>query len=213
MATPSRPQPDAIITSEWGGWVHDRVLEGTIDVCTQSTRPVGVKGQLIYETDTGSLLVWTSDTTGWTEPWRLAWGGLNMGTSTAAVSAGSATGAVGVRVFTYFPNRMLRFQASGVMNIVTAGDRFRINLTSGSGDPIGRLSDFTAPTANATLGVSGSVLIESNTLPGGVTGQPYTVNFVLARANGTGTATLDAAPGVPRFTLVEDLGSLGNPPA
>lgn len=43
-------------------------------ICNSATRPAGVVGRSIYETDTGSFLVYYGSTTGWRPPWQLPWG-------------------------------------------------------------------------------------------------------------------------------------------
>lgn len=59
-------------------------------VCTSTTRPTSpYQGQSIYESDTGSFLVYYGATTGWKPPWSQPWGrvGSYSGTSDLTYSA------------------------------------------------------------------------------------------------------------------------------
>ena len=56
-------------------------------VCTSTTRPSApYVGQTIYESDTGSFLVYYGATTGWKPPWSQPWGSISYASTPSNVS-------------------------------------------------------------------------------------------------------------------------------
>ena len=110
-------------------------------VCTSTTRPSSpYKGQTIYETDTGRLLVYYGATTGWQLPWGQPWGAVSISSNIAASSATSGTTELSVstgQTFTAVANRNYQivysttaFNASGSDAIFEV--RLRKDNTSGT---------------------------------------------------------------------------------
>lgn len=71
--------------------VNTYLAKQSVIVCTSTTRPSSPpEGMTIYETDTDRLLVYTTSTTGWTQPWNMPWGRLNSSTGTATTNIGTS---------------------------------------------------------------------------------------------------------------------------
>ena len=205
MATPPRPQPDAIIASEWGGWVHDSVVYR----CTSTTRPSSPQeGMTVYELDTNALKVYAGATTGWVPPWNLPWGVVGYATLTATQNV---TGSDPVDVthlsveFTALPGRLYRTEAM-------------LGIVSNTGGP-GTIALFIRDHANVkkgqanlTVNAGSDGTLEAVSLELGLTG-PTTrkASFVAL----SGAAVIAAGPGTgaecPAFITVTDLGPVGNP--
>jgi hypothetical protein len=51
------------------------LMKQAVIVCTAGTRPASpIEGMTIYETDTDKLLIYTTATTLWQQPWNMPWG-------------------------------------------------------------------------------------------------------------------------------------------
>jgi hypothetical protein len=80
-------------------------------VCTSITRPTTpYEGQVIYETDTDKILIWSGST--WQPPWNTAWGVLNVSTLAAGTSL-SPSGITSIFSvsYTHVANRRMRVTA------------------------------------------------------------------------------------------------------
>lgn len=85
--------------------------------CTSSTRPTGVKGQTIYETNTGDLLVYLGSTSGWKAPWSMPWGVAGKGyTDTDASISATAQTSVNISAsLTATANRVYKIDVTGTV--------------------------------------------------------------------------------------------------
>jgi hypothetical protein len=81
----------------------------------QRTALTPVKGQTVYDTDLGSLLIYYGATTGWRPPWNQPWGIIDHKTDTTVRSITSTTPAEITSVLrstgTYIANRYLKITA------------------------------------------------------------------------------------------------------
>jgi hypothetical protein len=113
----------------------DEDLNGLLAIsvipCTSTTRPTPAIGMNIYETDTGSRLVYSSINEGWAPPWNLPWGYVTHAESTGTVNIPvwatsetvSSVVALETPEFTMRQNRryVARFRLD-LMNLAVAGD-------------------------------------------------------------------------------------------
>lgn len=77
-------------------------------ICTSSTRPSSpVNGQMIFETDTGKVLVYYSTPAQWRQPWNLPWGvaGATSYATPQTIGSGGASSLVAQCSFTVVANR------------------------------------------------------------------------------------------------------------
>jgi len=110
----------------------DYVREQVVCTCTSSTRPTGVTGRCIYETDTGKLKIYNGS--GWTDVWANG----STGTYTPTLSGmaiGTGGSAANTATFS-FANGILsvigfiQFGTSGV-TLPGAGGNINVSVPSG----------------------------------------------------------------------------------
>ena len=197
MATPARPQPDAIIASEWGAWVHDSVVYR----CTSADRPSNPQvGTTIYETDSQSLKVYSGSRVGWTPPWLSPWGILTSTVTdkgqTGITTPTDVTGSEVSAIFT--PNRWYRvtFTATFLKNDVRERVLLLLNVAGAN-----------IASTQADIGVN-----ERGTLTGvhlystAQLTNPTTQVVKLQAQSVGGSVTLDLGPTQPAMLVVEDIG-------
>ena len=166
-------------------------------VCTSTTRPTSpYKGQTIYETNTGSLLVYYGTTTGWRPPWNQPWGFVAMTTSQSNSFNGLGH-LVGVDTsFTAIANRMYRINGHASLEVQTG--RAIINLVSSVAGVLFRISDFTAAATVSYPHADGSYI---GTLAAGST----TISIQVVTISGTTNGLADSVYNQHRI-YIEDIG-------
>ena len=168
-------------------------------VCTSTTRPSApYVGQTIYESDTGSFLVYYGSTTGWKPPWGQPWGSISYASTPSNVSV---------------KNGNILTSTIGVLN----NRRYRIHGHCNS-----FISTVASDVASVSIVVGGTVIQATN--DGQVSGiiggfGVDVVGYYTATAtnaslgcnlynitSGTGTHTFSAAATTPISIAVEDIG-------
>jgi hypothetical protein len=179
-------------------------------VCTSATRPASpTKGDTIYETDTGELLVYYGATTTWQKPWELPWG--IMGNGYATANQGSITNTeVDVTnatcTFTAVANRYYQAKVSCLWVGSGAADQLLLKITDGANTVIHQFYDITV---NTTSGSSRTWVTKPFTLSGG----SQTVKMRAVRNSGAGTITIQSASAYPSGITVEDVGPAATVPS
>lgn len=169
-------------------------------VCTSTTRPSSpYKGQTIYETDTGRLLVYYGATTGWQPPWSQPWGSISYASTLSNVSV--KNGNIVTNTISVLNNRRYRIHGhcqafySSALNdvagfaIVVGGNAIQsTNVTatvaSYAGFGVEVVGYYTATATNISLGCN-----------------LYNIAVV-----GAGTHTFQASATSPISIAVEDIG-------
>lgn len=151
------------------------LMNQSVIVCTSSTRPSSPnEGMVIYETDTDSLKVYTTATTGWRPQWNLPWGYQGHGSTTS--NQGSLTGTAdltGLSVtFTAVTNRRYAAWVHTNFEATSNGNVAAVTLLAGATvvsygqrqiDTAGQLQtldlfgNFTAPAGSLTVKVQGGM--------------------------------------------------------
>lgn len=104
-------------------------------VCTSSTRPASpYEGQVIYETDTDKVLVWTGSA--WLPPWNTAWGLVAAykevtTNQTGITTVTDVTGASFTNLQLY-AGRKYMYHWQGLFQCASAAKRINILLSDGS---------------------------------------------------------------------------------
>lgn len=172
-------------------------------VCTSATRPASpYRGQTIYETNTGRLLVYYGATTGWQPPWGQPWGFMNgialptsftqSSTSTFDVTGMSVT-------FTATNNRFYKISAFMPAIERVSGVATAFCLFNGASELQLCVVDGSSPgTFNV---VAPAHLVKTQTFTAGLT----TLKCSIRSVGGSGTMSAHARGGNPTL-LVEDIG-------
>lgn len=206
MATTAAGTSGQVLTS--AGASAPTWATGYFTYCTSSTRPSGpIKGQAIYETDTGKHLIYYGATTGWQPPWNMPWGFIDSkldyfartttnGLSTTEITTGLRT------TGTYVANRLLR--ATLVMTISSPAAGGIVELRRGSGTVLeARLWQMS--TTNYTQ-TGNSVILASTA---GAVYSPYWY----PATNGQSLTNYGNVSGLSTRFVIEDMGPFDNPPA
>lgn len=176
-------------------------------VCTSGTRPGSpTKGDTIYETDTGLLLVYYGATTGWQRPWGMPWGHIASDESPTSDqgSITTLTDITGVSVtFTAVASRYYKvtlwvpsiFQVTGGAITLQIANSANTNQKQSLINPTGVSNVNTAPHVLHF----GTFSAGSLTLKG--------------RVSASSAATLDHAAGQTTLLLVEDCGPASTVPS
>ena len=173
-------------------------------VCTSTTRPASpYKGQTIYETDTGRLLVYYGATTGWQLPWGQPWGiqsyfvdTVNGRTFTTAATIPNITGAVSVVKDRY---SRLSFHCRFLNTVSNAGNSFEIRAATVSiASGIQQNLSIYVDQSLAIIGIYKAAATAS-------------VTFDVRAAAGSGTLIIYGA-NTPTFLSIEDIGPLTSTP-
>lgn len=176
-----------------------------VHVCTSSTRPSSPSaGRVIYETDTGYILVYVGATSTWQPPWSVAWG--SVGKAQATAVQGSITTVTDITslsvTFTAVANRLYRTSvtipsrnsAAANQNIFSITDSVPTTLSSGG--------SLVSAAANTTEQVN--FFLYETGLTGSITRK--------VRGQATaGTAAVQASSTNPAQIIVEDIGPNGAP--
>ena len=176
----------------------------TKTTAAHSGLPTPAEGDVVYETDTDSLFVYTTATTGWRAPWNLPWGYVGSTKVTSAVSTNA--GDLATVTFNAVGNR--RYRVTGQVYEFTstvANDIGYMTLADNSG------TNFAQQTNTVDTASSGS---PGDTIVGLITestGGSRTYYLKGGRAGGTGNLTFGAAATAPILILVEDIGPAGAP--
>jgi len=171
---------------------------------TSGARPGSpARGRVIFETDTGHLLVYYGATTGWQRPWHLPWGVVarasrttDQTTITSSVDITSLT-----VTFTAVTNRRYRITAKGEVVATAADGAYVLHLTDGSNNIQQRATDGCLTTSARTIN-----LVHEETISSG----SVTRKLRMSKAGGTGSLTFAAAAEQPGFIMVEDIGPLSS---
>lgn len=177
----------------------------SVVVCTSSTRPPNPRrGQVIFESDTGSVLVYYGATTGWRPPWNRPWGLVAFGqvTANSGPITTAQTNVVSADV-TPLANRRYRVFAKCRPTTASTGLNVFCTLeTVPSGADLDVIGD--------TLAAGGQTTMR----PEYVGGLSTSVTGVRMGLNtSTGTIVNAAGSTFPTFIGVEDLGPSGSAPS
>lgn len=170
-------------------------------VCTSTTRPASpYKGQTIYETDTGRLLVYYGVTTGWQLPWGQPWGVLGVGIKTSNQTGIGAT-AVDVSqlsvTWTAVANRYYRTSAIiPVFSQASANSYVVLTITDGASTVKQQTNLFTVAGYDINLN---TFAIESNISAGSTTRKAR-----IATTAGSGVVSSNSS--IYPTIIVEDIG-------
>lgn len=177
--------------------------EGATAVCTSSTRPSApTVGQVICETDTGNVLVWYGNTTGWRPPWNTAWGQVGSAVNSSYDQTGSGTTLIDVPSVAFaaaeVSGRRYRVMASADVYSTGGGDAVQISVVRSATVICRALS---APLVATQSGNVTCLGIYTAVATGSAT---WKLQF--ARGTGGGVPHTIAIPGVPTTLILEDIG-------
>lgn len=178
----------------------DDVDEDTYVVCTAATRPAGVSGRRIFETDTGATLFYYDPpggaAAGWYPPWNLPWGEVGLATATADVAATALTTIAQLTGLTLTEGRKYRAVVHSAGESTVAGDVMGFAIRYDGTTEVGY-----AQIDLRTAGVQEGVTVGPVAVPATAT----SVQLVAFRVTGTGsTATKSAATKPTTVQLVDD---------
>ncbi|MET0786932.1 MAG: hypothetical protein ABWY25_09515 [Paenisporosarcina sp.] len=202
VAAASSPMTIARIAAGAGN--YSAVAGAPVVVCTSSTRPTGVQGLCIYETDTNKFLIYTTATTGWQLPWNQPWGQTAYATVTTNQGSISSTLLDVTNLTAQWvgapANRLVKTTIHIPIVTMTAAGTFTCNMSD--------VSNVVKQQVNLILAASAGgefVLIRQETTPGG--------NFARkARVQCTaGTGNLNMTTLSPAFIMMEDIGPASAP--
>lgn len=170
---------------------------GAVALARSTTRPNPVvrKGQLVYESDTGNLLVYSG--TEWTAPKNLAWGKV---ASQKFTSDGSALGSPATSDFTRtFTTRADRLYGVNLHTRVafSALSAWHVNFVTSDAETI-MADEFSVGGA--------SELHISATVPWEPSAGSKTIDVRVSRQSGSGTIQFLANSGTARWFWIEDIG-------
>lgn len=184
-------------------WMRQVVATGL-----SSARPTGYEGRVIYDTDTDSLMVYTTATTGWRPPWNLPWGRAGSAINSSFDQAGSGTTLVAIPSLSFTVNEVAgrRYRAICQSDVYSdaAGDSVALHIVR-AGVGLGRALT-KCPVANES-GVAHTFMEYTATVTG-----PVTWDARISRIVGTGVPHAIAIAGVPTTLIVEDIGPATSPP-
>lgn len=135
MAATAAGTADQVLTSNGASAPAFETPQFAYMTTTQRTALTPTKGQTVYDTDLGKLLVYYGATTGWQHPWNQPWGRIAFHIATTA----TATGASGTYVdvgptvtFTAVAGRIYRVVLTASRVNGTAGTLITTVITDGS---------------------------------------------------------------------------------
>lgn len=175
-------------------------------ICTAATRPGSpFKGQVIYETDTGKVLIYYGATTTWQPPWNLPWG--RLGSASVTANQSGITSAVDLTsltlTWTAVANRYYRVSWAGEVSTTNADGVFVVALTDTAPSQAKRSTAALTSTSSMSFG-------DFHVLTSGA--GAITRKLRMSKIGGTGSVALVAASDNPAWILVEDIGG-GTVPA
>lgn len=162
-------------------------------LCTSTTRPANpFQGQTIYETDTGSFLVYYGATTGWKLPWNQPWGHIVTTTSQSnTISGGYLTGVN--TTFTAISNR--RYKITGHCTLEVVSGRVILSLSSTTSGALFRFGDLTGA----------SYVHSEGSYVGTLAAGSHTIQIQVVIVSGTTNGLADSTTNLHRI-VVEDIG-------
>ena len=124
-------------------------------VCTSTTRPTSpYQGQSIYESDTGSFLVYYGATTGWKPPWNQPWGVItNISSLSNTITAGNVAGLS--YTLNAVANRLYQITIT-VKTSWSATGRLILTLSDG-GATVQRIADYSTAVSSDQAAITGVV--------------------------------------------------------
>lgn len=145
-------------TSNAGSVIGPTGPSGIGTICTSGTRPSSpTKGYLIYETDTGKLLVYYGATTQWMEPWDLPWGYIARSSTTADTALSTVSGSTWQDVsvlnlsgVNLVANRMYEVTVSIPLFSYLYSTITKFRITNGSGTLLRILPKIAVPVSGLT---------------------------------------------------------------
>lgn len=179
----------------------------TFTVCTSATRPSSpVKGDVIFETDTGDLLTYYGVTTGWNPPWNQPWGYITHSVkiaNQAGITTVTDISDMSISV-PQILNRRYKYTINGEMFSTVADGAFIFALTGSDNAQIKRDTGFPETTSSS---------LEITYIETASSTATVTRKLRLVRASGTGSYTFGAGSDNPALILCEDIGPSGDAPA
>ena len=172
-------------------------------VCTSTTRPSSpYKGQTIYETDTGRLLVYYGVTTGWQLPWGQPWGLITSATQTAYLTTSGTTELTvfSTGSFTWVANRNYLITLSMSPYDTTASSTYLMRVRNNSAAGTVLQSQYLDTVLNRYTPMSFS-WVQSGVAAGSSSG----LFFTCTRASGTGTLVFNGGAS-PSLITMTDIG-------
>jgi hypothetical protein len=205
---------DAGVTNSYARIDHRHPAQQGFQTCTSSTRPASpVRGDVIYEIDTGKVLTYYGATTGWKPPWDARWGVMAYASASAdqAMSPAAETDVTSLTsgAVTYVANRRIRIEwhepgPSGGFG----GDIFELRINK-DGSAYHR-AVFSIATSNLVNRIVTVVAYDSPSAGS------HTYKATAIRTGGANTITFNRAALTPSlgFFVVEDIGpASATPPA
>jgi hypothetical protein len=188
--------------------VNTYLMNQAVKYSTAGSRPASpAEGQVIYDRDTDSLLVYTTATTGWRAPWNMPWGYITHATASGSDQTGitTETDMTGVTVtFTAVTNRRYRITAWGLVYTTGTAGTIATKITNA---------------ANAVVAPGGSSSCDTRTISDQVsfmvtsiatfTAGSTTVKARVAQAGATTAVVFNSS--APAVIMVEDIGPSGAP--
>ena len=161
-----------------------------------------VAGATNYDTDTFSLVQWTTITTGWQKPWNMPWGYVGKATITAnQTGITTQVDLTGLTVtITVVANR--RYRVTSVANCgqgISSGAAVLYLIVAGTQAAYAIVNQVANNNLQLVIGS------EIEGLSAGAT------VFKLQASTNAGTLSVNASPGAPVTLLVEDIGPNGSP--
>lgn len=183
-------------------------MQQVVDKCTSGTRPSSpTEGTVIYETDTDRLLIYTTATTTWRQPWNMPWGYIASAKVTANQTGITAVADLTSLTATFTALSTRRYKYSAHLNVTsnTANDYFQAQIADAASSQLFQTLQNTHVTANNDLGY------DFSWFETGVSGS-ITRKLRLGRAGASaGTLAISASSTQECTFLVEDIGPSGAP--
>jgi hypothetical protein len=176
-----------------------------VTTCTSATRPgAPTPGQVIFETDTGSLLVWYASALAWRPPWNMPWGivgeARRVGNLGGIGTAFTPLEAVGVTT-PDIANRRLRITAEAQMQSTDPAAAVVLEIRQGASV----IQNTNGPGAGSGTTWSTQLRAEVTDTPSG-----SALYWAFVRAT-SGTGQVFASASAPAYVRVEDIGPNGSP--
>lgn len=179
------------------------LMKQAVIVCTSGTRPASpTEGMTIYETDTDRLLIYTTSTTGFRQPWNMPWGYINKTTSTSTTTGITTEQDVLTVTWTAVQNR--RYKISFLVHFIQQTNIGTVQpaITDNTPVAVQRQQIFAGVAERAT----GNIFVEVDA------GASGSMTYRGRISTTSATVDLNGSAGIQQhYLLVEDMGPAGAP--
>lgn len=195
-----------VISPEWGNAIRDRTLQIFASAAARAAAlPSPQVGQICFQTDTGTFLVYEGAVVGWRRPWNMPWGKVarTVDNTTATFTDSSEHAlSLAATTFTAVANRQYRIHTSGAfrnLNAAVTGCTFR---TKDGSTLIEDARIIAMPATAEDEAVYWAVETD-------LTAGSHTINVTMQSSDAAGISCV--ASQYPFLVYIEDVGPAGNP--